>query len=95
MIYQVTTFKDEKGHQIDAYSEHGKGVFSTFCKFVGHAVGLFDTPQGKQPLPYMFTIDAATVEEAFEKYSEAAKTGGQAHQQRIEDQVRRNRLAGH
>lgn len=94
MIYQVTTFKNDKGQRVDALSEHGTGMFNTFCKFIGHSIGLFDTPQGKQPMPYEFSIEAATVEEAFEKFMEAGKAGGQARQQQIDDQVRRARLAG-
>lgn len=95
MIFQVTSFKNDKGQQIDAYSEHGEGLFiSTYSKFVGKAVGLFDTPQGKQPMPYEFSIEATTIGEAYEKFEAAAHIGGEARQQQIEDQVRRSRLLG-
>lgn len=93
MIFTITIFRNDKSQQIDAYAEY-PALLPVYSKFLGHAIGKFDTPMGPQVTPYQFPIDAKSIEEAFERYAECAKIGGQAHQQKIIDDVRRARLAG-
>lgn len=93
MISRITSYKNDKGHSVDAYTDHG-AVLATPHKFVGTAKGMFQTPQGKVQLPVVFDIEATTIEEAFEKYHASCMAQGQKMQDDIVALATRERLAG-
>ncbi len=93
MISRVTTYKNEKGHTVEAYVAHD-ALLAAPHKFVGMAKGTFRLPQGEAQLPVIFDIEATTVEEAFEKFHEACMARGTKMQEEIVAQATRARLAG-
>jgi hypothetical protein len=93
VISRVTTYKNEKGHTVEAYAAHDV-ILAAPHKFAGMAKGTFSTPQGSMQLPVIFDIEAPTVEEAFEKFHEACMARGTKMQDDITAQATRARLAG-
>ncbi len=93
MISRVVTYKNEKGHTVEAYVAHD-ALLADPHKFVGMAKGTFRTPQGEMQLPVIFDIEASTIEEAFEKFHDSCIARGTKMQDDIVAQATRARLAG-
>lgn len=93
MIYSVQNFINDKGQRIEAHAEHNS-MLPVFSRFIGRAMGKFATPAGPMQQEYEFLIEAKSVTEAYEKFSESARAAGEAFQKRIEDLAMRQRLTG-
>lgn len=71
MIYEVSTYTNDKNLLVQkrtpvldaTYAAIGVGP-----KFIGTSVVMAKTPQGKFPKAIEFPIEAATIQEAFDKF---------------------------
>ena len=78
MIYKIEDFMDENGRQVRRHTPMlVEGVVTGEKKvpmYVGTCMVTIHSPQGTRQTPMPFTIDADTLEQAFAKYEDSARS---------------------
>ncbi len=94
MIYQKQEFVEDETGDSDfpvKIVDRLESLEGETTRFIGRAAINMRTPAGIQQFPISFQIDADSVAEAFQKYSDAAQPKIQEVRQRLQSQLQKLR----
>lgn len=75
--------------QIEVLVPQAEGEQS--LRYIGHVTMMIQTPMGAQQMPVSFEIDAANIEEAFQKFDEYAQPRIEETRKAVEQEIQRMR----